>query len=224
MVVAVIAVLIALGAPSYAAQVVRSVFFAKHAGNAEKVDGLRASRTPRPNTLLALDAHGRFPASVGLAGPTGQTGPQGAMGPQGAQGPAGPAGPQGGTGFPGAPGSALAYSTILYKPPDEGGSPVWRIDDSLSKHLDNDVNFRHPSAGVFCLRGLGYTVNNLVATPGPFGPNGPFWVQVDTAHAGVPPGCSAYPDTAAAIYVTDPTTKSLADPPDITDTIYFELN
>src|SRR5437588_11985821 len=126
MVLAVLALLIALGAPGYAAQTVQSVLFAKRAGNANKVDGLKASRKPHPNRLLALDSHGRFPASV--VG-TGSPGPQDLPGPRGA---AGPQGPQGDHGTAGAPGSALAYSTIPYAPPDEGGSPVWRIDDKFS--------------------------------------------------------------------------------------------
>jgi hypothetical protein len=211
MVVAFLAVLIALGAPGYAAQSVRSVFFAAQAGNAKKVDGLRASKRPHPNQLLALNSHAKFPASVGLAGPRGL---QGLPGPQGDRGNAG------------APGSALAYSVILFKPPDEGGPPVWRIDDSLSKRLDNDVNLGaagHPVAGVFCFHDLPFTVANVSATPGAFGSSGPFLVQVDAPHPGhsVNPNCP--PTTGAAVYVTDPT-GTLEDPKDTSDTIYFTFN
>jgi hypothetical protein len=50
------------------------------ATNAGAVDGIRASRTPKANQLLALNSSRKFPASVV---------------PRGAQGPAGPAGPAG---------------------------------------------------------------------------------------------------------------------------------
>ncbi len=75
------------------------VEFAKQSGNADRVDGLNASRTPRAGQLLALDAKKRFPASVV---------PAGAAGPMGATGAAGPAGANGATGGPGAKGDAGA--------------------------------------------------------------------------------------------------------------------
>ncbi len=221
MVVAVVAVLIAMGAPGYAAQSIKSVLFAARAGNAEKVDGLRASRKPRPNGLLALNSHGKFPKSVGAIGPQGPRGPLGLRGPQGLQG---IQGAQGDRGNPGAPGSALAYSIILKAPPDEGGPAEWRIDDSLSHRLDNDVNFAHPKAGVYCLHDLAFAVANAVATPGRFGPKGPFEVQVDTTHPGHSVDASCPTNTAAAIYVSDPATNQLEDPPDDSDTIYFMFN
>ena len=95
----------------------RVVKRALYALNADKVDGIDASRTPRAGQLLALDGSGRFPASV-VAG--GATGPQGPVGPEGPAGPAGPAGPQGEKGEkgdageqgekgdPGAPGAPAA--------------------------------------------------------------------------------------------------------------------
>jgi hypothetical protein len=225
-VIATVALLVALGAPGYAAQSLQSVLFAKKAGNANKVNGIKASRTPHKNQLLALDAHGKFPASVGAVGATGPQGIQGARGPQGIQG---IQGTPGGRGNNGAPGSALAYSVILFEQPDEGGQAVWRIDDVLSKKLDNDVNLgesghpdKHP--GIFCFHDLTYTVSNLVATPGRFGQHGPFAVQVDMPYKGhaVNPSCPA--NTAAAIYVSDPATNTLEDPPDDSDTIFFEFN
>jgi hypothetical protein len=221
MVVAVVAVLIALGAPSYAAQAVRSVLFAKKAGNSQRVDGLRAFKKPHSNALLALDSRGRFPASVVPAGATGPQGPRGLTGPQGAQG---LQGPKGDRGFPGDPGSARADSVIVFEPPDEGGPAVWRIDDSLSKGLDNDVNFTKPAGtkGVFCLHNLSFAANNAVATPGPFG-SAPFFVQVDVARPGHAVDASCPAGSTAAIYVTDSSGTSI-DPPTSTDTIYFELN
>ena len=75
----------------------RVVQVALYAKNADRVDGIEASRTPRPRRLLALDARGRFPASVV---PPAAAGP---VGPAGAAGPAGPPGPKGDTGAPGRP-------------------------------------------------------------------------------------------------------------------------
>jgi hypothetical protein len=223
MVVAVIALFVALGAPSYAA--VRSVFFAQHAGNANRVDGLKASKTPHPHRILALDAQGKFPASVGAIGPTGPQGATGPQGPTGRTGPAGSQGLQGLRGSPGAPGSALAYSVLLFEPPDGGVTPEWRIDDTFSKALDNDINFVSPQPGVYCLRNLGFTVSNVVATPGPFGSNGAFLVQAEASQGGLRSVSNLCPThTGAVIYVTDPTGKTLEDPPDPTDSVYFTLN
>lgn len=65
-----------------AVHAVRRALFANNAG---AVNGIKASRTPRPHQLVALNARGHFPSSV-LSIPTGPPGPQGAAG---AQGPAG---------------------------------------------------------------------------------------------------------------------------------------
>ena len=69
-----------------AGRVVGVALFAKNAG---KVNGIKAARTPRPGFLVPLNGDGKFPESVGVAGPRG---PEGAQGPQGPQGPAGPPG------------------------------------------------------------------------------------------------------------------------------------
>jgi hypothetical protein len=215
LVVAGIALLVALAAPGYAA--VQSVFFAQTAGNAKRVDGLKASGKPHPNELLALNSHGKFPASVGAIGPQGVQGPHGLHGPQG---------PQGNPGVAGAAGSAIAYGTLIYEQPDGGGPVTWRVDDGLSKGLDNDANLGdagHPVAGVFCFHGLPFAVLNVIATPGAFGSSGPFLVQGDTPHAGHSVNSNCPPNTGAAIYITDMSGK-LTDPPDPSDTIYFTFN
>ena len=89
------------------ARIVRIALYAKNAG---KVDGISASRAPRPGRLIALDENGKLPASVlpalpagpqgppGPAGPNGPAGPTGPQGPRGPEGPAGPAGAQGAAG------------------------------------------------------------------------------------------------------------------------------
>jgi hypothetical protein len=76
------------------------------AANADKIDGIHASKTVKPGKLLPLGVNGKFPASVvptvrgprgatGPAGPTGSAGGTGATGPQGLPGPMGPRGAQG---------------------------------------------------------------------------------------------------------------------------------
>jgi hypothetical protein len=76
--------------------------YAKTAGNAAAVDGIKAARSPKPGFLVSLGADGKFPSSVGVAGP---------QGPQGPAGPAGPSGPQGKTG-PQGPAAATNYKIV----------------------------------------------------------------------------------------------------------------
>jgi hypothetical protein len=57
--------------------------FAKNAG---AVNGIKASRTPQPGKLVPLGSDGKFPASVGLAGPKGEKGDKGDTGTQGPAG------------------------------------------------------------------------------------------------------------------------------------------
>jgi hypothetical protein len=69
--------------------------------NAGAVNGIKASRAPKPGRLVPLGKNAKLPRSVvpttrgarGLQGPAGPPGPLGPQGPQGAAGPAGPAGP-----------------------------------------------------------------------------------------------------------------------------------
>ncbi len=70
------------------------------AANAGAVNGIRASRVPKPGRLVPLGRNAKLPASVV---PT-QRGARGLTGPQGQVGPAGPAGPQGPAGPPGSSG------------------------------------------------------------------------------------------------------------------------
>ena len=86
--------------------VVRVALFAKNAG---KVNGIKASRTPRPGRLLALGRDARFPASVVpvARGPQGPPGPEGPTGPAGPEGQQGPQGEKGEKGDPGEPATKL---------------------------------------------------------------------------------------------------------------------
>jgi hypothetical protein len=121
---------------------------ADYATNAGAVNGLKASRRPRVGWLVALGPGGKFPASVGVAGPSGPqgpAGPPGAAGPKGAtgnkgdKGATGPTGPSGPQGSPGLSGYQVvtahsAYDATSFKdatamcPAGEkavGGSQTW---------------------------------------------------------------------------------------------------
>lgn len=108
-VVAAIVGAVAAGSPAVAAEVVA---FAKSAGNANTVNKIGASQTPRAGMLVPLNAKGKFPASVipasrsavGVAGPAGAQGLTGPPGPAGATGATGAPGPKGDAGAAGAKG------------------------------------------------------------------------------------------------------------------------
>ena len=92
--------LAALAASPAGAAARRSI--AAFATNAGAVNGIKASRAPKPGRLVPLGRNAKLPVSVvptvrgprgatGAAGPAGPQGPVGAQGPPGATGPAGPA-------------------------------------------------------------------------------------------------------------------------------------
>jgi hypothetical protein len=71
--------------PADAVRTVRRAVFAK---NAAAVNGIKASRSPRPGSLVPLGSDGRFPQAVlppgfGARGPRGPEGPAGAAGERG---------------------------------------------------------------------------------------------------------------------------------------------
>jgi hypothetical protein len=129
------------------------------AQNADKVDGIHASVTPRPGALLPLGKTGRFPASVistvkgprGQVGPTGATGLQGAKGDTGAQGPrgdtgaAGPIGPAGPRG-PSGDAAVTAYAYVV--PPEFSMQTDPVLVAAQSRNFKRVTN---PSAGLYCL-------------------------------------------------------------------------
>jgi hypothetical protein len=85
------------------------------ATNAGAVNGIKASRTPKPGRLVPLGRNAKLPASVvpTVRGPRGESG---AAGPAGPQGPAGAQGLPGATG-PAGPGAAkLAYDVPANTP------------------------------------------------------------------------------------------------------------
>jgi hypothetical protein len=85
---------------------VKMALFAKNAG---KVNGIKASKTPKAGQLLALGQNKKFPSSIVPAGPAGPQGPKGDLGPQG---PAGPQGPKGSTGAQGLKGATGAQGPV----------------------------------------------------------------------------------------------------------------
>ena len=62
------------------------------ARNADKVDGIHASRKPKAGYLLALGKNKKFPTSVAPVGATGPSGPKGDKGDKGDAGTQGPPG------------------------------------------------------------------------------------------------------------------------------------
>jgi hypothetical protein len=64
--------------------------YAKTAGNALAVNGIKAAKEPTPGFLVPLGADGKFPASIGQGGPAGPKGDKGDKGPKGDKGDVGP--------------------------------------------------------------------------------------------------------------------------------------
>ena len=85
---------------------------AAFARNAGAVNGIKASRTPKPGRLVPLGKNAKLPSSVvpTARGAQGLPGPQGPVGPAGPQGPTGPGGPAG----PGA--SKIAFDVAATTP------------------------------------------------------------------------------------------------------------
>ena len=105
--------------------------YADRAGTAAALNGIRASKLPRPGMLVPLAADGKFPASVGLVGPPGPKGDKGDKGAVGERGPAGlkgtagatgPAGPRGPSGI-----SGWQYLTAGMNIPPKSGR-TWQVN------------------------------------------------------------------------------------------------
>ena len=112
--IAVLALFVALGSSGYAGDAVNTV---KKIVNADKVDGLHASKKPKPGMLVALGKTGKLPASVVpvVVGPKGDTGAAGLQGEKGDKGETGLTGDVGPTfGFAAADPSAYIYTTSYH--------------------------------------------------------------------------------------------------------------
>ena len=84
---------------------------AAFAANAGAVNGIKASRNPKPGRLVPLGRNAKLPASVVpvVRGARGVPGAPGAQGPTGSAGPRGPQGPQGPPGAAGPGATKLNY-------------------------------------------------------------------------------------------------------------------
>ena len=145
LVISIAALFVALGGVGYATDGLRSAFASK-AGNADKVDGFHASKTPKKNSLLPLNRFGRLPASVLPLKP-------GQGGPAGAAGPSGPAGPQGPQGPPGPAGSALGYARVN----SDGTVPAETASNVTS------ANVVRTADGPYCFKNLPFKPRVIVA-------------------------------------------------------------
>jgi hypothetical protein len=105
LVISLVAFAVAVGRPSSLVGD-RSVAVRATKINADRVDGLHASRKIRPGRLLALDKRGRFPLAAMPAGLAGTPGLPGAPGGDGANGANGANGADGADGATGATGPA----------------------------------------------------------------------------------------------------------------------
>ena len=95
------------------------------AKNADRVDTLHASKTPRAGQLYPLGANKKFPAKVlsvtrGPKGETGEMGLSGPTGPKGVAGARGPAGPPGAQGLPGPNSLFYVWSNSVTLPGNNG--------------------------------------------------------------------------------------------------------
>jgi hypothetical protein len=115
-----------------------------------------------------------------LRGKKGRAGSRGARGTQGAQG------AKGNTGSTGAAGAAVAYARVLANGTTEAAN---------SSGI-TDANVTHPSTGLYCFSGLGFTPHNVVATPQAFSTGPRTLSSIVGSGFG---GCAA--ETAAAVQI-----------------------
>jgi hypothetical protein len=150
-----VALVLAVLAGAQGADSTKGVF----AQNADRVDGIHASTTPRPGALVALGTNGKLPASViaTVKGPAGPAGPRGETGSQGAKGDTGLQGAKGDTGTTGAAGPAgprgphgddavEAYAYVVPAEVSMQANPVLVAGQS-----HNFKRVTNPALGLYCL-------------------------------------------------------------------------
>ncbi len=150
MIVALIALFVALGGSGYAAVKINGNDIANRSVAGKKLKrGAVSAREVKNRSLTARDfKRGQL-----------RRGPQGPVGPSGEDG---APGEDGLPGEEGEPGAALAYVRV---------SKAGDIDTSDSKNFPaGNVHRGLPDSGIYCLRGLRFNPNNVVATLGTDGP------------------------------------------------------
>ena len=150
MIVALIALFVALGGSGYAAVKINGKDIANRSVAGKKLKrGAVTAREVKNRSLTARDfKRGQL-----------RRGPQGPVGPSGEDG---APGEDGLPGEEGEPGAALAYVRV---------SKAGDIDTSDSKNFPaGNVHRGLPDSGIYCLRGLRFNPNNVVATLGTDGP------------------------------------------------------
>ena len=138
--IASLALVVALIGTPFVQAAASAVGRALFANNAGAVNGIKASKTPKPGQLLALDRTGKLPASVVPAGAGGQKGETGAQGAQGPQGPQGPQGQPGTPGIQGPPGTAASIADGSITPAKLGVVPSARVTKDTLQAADADPN------------------------------------------------------------------------------------
>ncbi len=203
---ALLALFVALGGTSVAApvghaarSVIRDVARALHQSKNATAESRKAVRIARASAAMSKRALDRT-LSPGPAGPAGPAGPGGTAGTPGVPG------------RPGANGSAIGYATVEYCPGNCPDQPLagWFTPDEEAVGVDNQANFNHPAAGVFCFQQLPFHAHTVVANLGPSTdtvPHNNYTVQtaVGTTEDPIPGPCQAAgaADQNAVVYIRD---------------------
>jgi hypothetical protein len=126
---------------------------ATFAKNAVAVNGIHASKIRKPGYLIPLGLNGKFPPSVGVAGPRGPAGPAGPPGPAGAAGSAGATGATGPTG-PAGPTGLTGYEQKTASTADDDSDPktITATCSSGKSVIGGGVNTTHQEGRIIVIR------------------------------------------------------------------------
>lgn len=127
--------------------------------NADKVDGIHASKKAKAGALMPLGKNAKFPASVvpiviGPRGPAGETGPPGPQGPTGPKGDTGATGAQGQKGDKGDRGPSDGFETVFCSNafvPSEGCTAEPKVVDQATWDAAQPVLTMNLPAGSFII-------------------------------------------------------------------------
>ncbi len=150
LVVALIALFVALGGSGYAAVKINGKNIASRSISGKKLKRSAVTAAEVKNRSLSARDFKRGQLRPGPQGPPGPPGEDGAPGEDGLPG------------EDGEPGAALAYVRV---------TKAGDVDTSASKNFPaGNVHRGLPDSGIYCLRGLRFNPNNVVATLGTDGP------------------------------------------------------